>query len=150
VPEDRGIFPSLTLSEHLRAAYAQARHRPSRRKQEDIYALFPRLAERRNNYGNQLSGGEQQMLAIGRALVGDPDLLVLDEPSEGLAPVIIDALEEAFHQVEAQGKTILLVEQNYYLDWASFSRNNHNVVPSGMQSSIPDVRNLVNDSRSRT
>jgi branched-chain amino acid transport system ATP-binding protein len=115
VPEDRGIFPSLTLSEHLRAAYAQARHRPSRRRPEDIYALFPRLAERRDNYGNQLSGGEQQMLAIGRALVGDPDLLVLDEPSEGLAPVIIDTLEEAFLRVKAEGKTILLVEQNYYL-----------------------------------
>ena len=115
VPEDRGIFPSLTVAEHIGVAYSQARHRPSRRKPEDIYAMFPRLAERRENYGNQLSGGEQQMLAIGRALVGAPDLLIMDEPSEGLAPVIVEALEETFHRIKAEGKAILLVEQNYHL-----------------------------------
>jgi branched-chain amino acid transport system ATP-binding protein len=115
VPEDRGIFPSLTVAEHLRVAYSQARHRPSRREPEEIYAMFPRLAERRENYGNQLSGGEQQMLAIGRALVGAPDLLIMDEPSEGLAPVIVEALEETFHRIKVEGKAILLVEQNYLL-----------------------------------
>ena len=115
VPEDRGIFPSLTVQEHLDIAYAANRGRPRRRAPDEIYQIFPRLTERRTNYGNQLSGGEQQMLAIGRALVGAPDLLILDEPSEGLAPVIIDALEEKLHEIKRAGTTMLLVEQNYEL-----------------------------------
>jgi branched-chain amino acid transport system ATP-binding protein len=115
VPEDRGIFPSLTVHEHLLMASAAARRRPARRTPEEIYALFPRLAERRGNHGNQTSGGEQQMLAIGRALVAAPDLLLLDEPSEGLAPVIIETLEEKLHEIKRMGTTILLVEQNYEL-----------------------------------
>jgi branched-chain amino acid transport system ATP-binding protein len=115
VPEDRGIFPSLTVHEHLLMAASAARQRPARRSPDEIYALFPRLAERRANYGNQTSGGEQQMLAIGRALVAAPDLLILDEPSEGLAPVIIEMLEEKLHDIKRTGTTILLVEQNYEL-----------------------------------
>jgi branched-chain amino acid transport system ATP-binding protein len=115
VPEDRGIFPSLTVDEHLAMAYSAARGRPRRRSPDDIYALFPRLAERKTNYGNQTSGGEQQMLAIGRALVAWPELLILDEPSEGLAPVIIEQLEEKLHEIKRMGTTILLVEQNYEL-----------------------------------
>jgi branched-chain amino acid transport system ATP-binding protein len=115
VPEDRGIFPSLTVAEHIRTAYSQARHRPSRLDEAQVYAMFPRLAERHEHYGYQLSGGEQQMLAIGRALVGNPELLVMDEPSEGLAPVIVETLEHAFRRIKAGGTTILLVEQNYQL-----------------------------------
>jgi branched-chain amino acid transport system ATP-binding protein len=115
VPEDRGIFPSLTVHEHLLMAASAARKRPARRSPDEIYALFPRLAERRTNYGNQTSGGEQQMLAIGRTLVAAPDLLILDEPSEGLAPVIIEMLEEKLHDIKRAGTTILLVEQNYEL-----------------------------------
>ena len=85
VPQEREIFPSLTVDENLRVAI-----RPGEWTRERVYDLFPRLAERQRNYGNQLSGGEQQMLAVGRALVGNPKLLLLDEPFEGLAPVIID------------------------------------------------------------
>jgi branched-chain amino acid transport system ATP-binding protein len=103
------------VDEHLTMAHAAARARAKRRTPEDIYAIFPRLAERKANYGNQTSGGEQQMLAIGRALVAAPDLLVLDEPSEGLAPVIIEMLEEKLHEIKRMGTTILLVEQNYEL-----------------------------------
>jgi branched-chain amino acid transport system ATP-binding protein len=115
VPEDRGIFPSLTVHEHLLMAYAAARQRPRRRTPDEIYALFPRVAARKANYGNQTSGGEQQMLAIGRALIAAPDLLILDEPSEGLAPVIIEQLEEKLLEIKKGGTTILLVEQNYEL-----------------------------------
>jgi branched-chain amino acid transport system ATP-binding protein len=115
VPEDRGIFPSLTVQEHLDVAFAANRGRPHRRAPDEIYQIFPRLTARRGNYGNQLSGGEQQMLAIGRALIGTPDLLILDEPSEGLAPVIIEALEEKMREIKAAGTTMLLVEQNYEL-----------------------------------
>ena len=113
VPEDRGIFASLTVDEHLAVARAASRRRAGRPPAARVYELFPRLGQRRTNYGNQLSGGEQQMLAIGRALVGDPDLLILDEPTEGLAPVIIETLEAALLDIKKTGKTILLVEQNY-------------------------------------
>jgi branched-chain amino acid transport system ATP-binding protein len=115
VPEDRGIFPSVTVDEHLSMAFSASRGRPTRKPAEYVYSLFPRLAERRSNLGGQLSGGEQQMLAIGRALVAGPDLMILDEPSEGLAPVIIERLEEVLNGVKASGIPILLVEQNYHL-----------------------------------
>jgi branched-chain amino acid transport system ATP-binding protein len=115
VPEDRGIFSSLTVEEHLRLAYYMARFGPARRSMEDIFLLFPRLAERRRSLGNQLSGGEQQMLAIGRALIARPELLILDEPSEGLAPLIVERLIEILRKIRDEGTTILLVEQNYYM-----------------------------------
>lgn len=107
VPQEREIFPSLTVDENLRVARATGEW-----NRERVYDLFPRLAERRRNYGNQLSGGEQQMLAVGRALIGNPKLLLLDEPFEGLAPVIIDALAEALTRLRRESAiATVLVEQ---------------------------------------
>jgi branched-chain amino acid transport system ATP-binding protein len=107
VPQEREIFPSLTVDENLRVA-----SRAGEWTRERVYDLFPRLAERRRNYGNQLSGGEQQMLAVGRALAGNPKLLLLDEPFEGLAPVIIDTLAAALVRLKTESRiAILLVEQ---------------------------------------
>jgi branched-chain amino acid transport system ATP-binding protein len=111
VPQEREIFPSLTVDENLRVAIRQG-DGAGEWGRERVYDLFPRLAERRRNYGNQLSGGEQQMLAVGRALVGNPKLLLLDEPFEGLAPVIIDTLAEALTRLRRESTmAIALVEQ---------------------------------------
>ena len=108
VPQEREIFPSLTLRENLEVAA-----RPGRWTIDEVFALFPKLAARQANRGNQLSGGEQQMLAIGRALVGNPSVLLMDEPSEGLAPVIVEELMRAVKQLaQSEGLTLLLVEQN--------------------------------------
>jgi branched-chain amino acid transport system ATP-binding protein len=115
VPEDRGIFPTVTVEEHLAIARAASKLRPARKPFEYVFEMFPRLAQRRHSLGGQLSGGEQQMLAIGRALIAGPDLMVLDEPSEGLAPVIIETLEQVLRAVKTSGIPILLVEQNYHL-----------------------------------
>ena len=108
VPQEREIFPSLTLRENLEVAA-----RPGTWTMETVYELFPRLAERAENRGNQLSGGEQQMLAIGRALIGNPSVLLMDEPSEGLAPVIVEELARAVKRLsQSSGLAIILVEQN--------------------------------------
>lgn len=110
VPQERLVFPSLTVEEHLTAVA-----RPGPFTVEAAYGIFPRLAERRGNMGNQLSGGEQQMLAIGRALLSNPDLLVLDEPSEGLAPVIVDQVAEILCRLRDEGTALLLIEQHLSL-----------------------------------
>jgi branched-chain amino acid transport system ATP-binding protein len=110
VPQGRRLFPSLTVDEHLRMV--AGRNGGSRWTVDRVYELFPRLADRKRNGGAQLSGGEQQMLAIGRALVTNPKLLIMDEPSEGLAPTIIEILIETFRQLEQEGLRILLIEQN--------------------------------------
>jgi branched-chain amino acid transport system ATP-binding protein len=114
VPEGRRIFPGLTVQENLEVGTAawDARRAERAAEMEKVFVLFPRLAERRGQLGWSLSGGEQQMLAIGRALMSRPKLLLLDEPSLGLAPIVV---EEVFRQIEAvnqAGMTILLVEQN--------------------------------------
>jgi branched-chain amino acid transport system ATP-binding protein len=108
VPEHRGIFKLLSVEENLTMA---ARQR-SPWQLADVYRIFPRLKERRKNGGSQLSGGEQQMLAIGRALMTDPKLLMLDEPVEGLAPVIVEEIVAQLTQIKAAGMPIILVEQN--------------------------------------
>ena len=111
VPQGRRLFPSLSVDEHLRMI--RARGNGARRwTPGKVYELFPRLAERRRNGGAQLSGGEQQMLAIGRALLTNPALLIMDEPSEGLAPAIVEHLIETFRALEQEGLAILLIEQN--------------------------------------
>ena len=110
VPQGRRLFPSLSVDEHLRMLSRRGtskRWTPGR-----IYELFPRLAERKRNGGAQLSGGEQQMLAIGRALLTNPSLLIMDEPSEGLAPMIIEQLIDTFRTLDSEGLAILLIEQN--------------------------------------
>ena len=108
VPQEREIFPSLTVQENLNVAA-----RPGAWTAQKVYELFPRLSERVGNRGNQLSGGEQQMLAIGRALIGNPTLLLMDEPSEGLAPVIVEELARAVKRLtQESGLAMILVEQN--------------------------------------
>jgi len=109
VPQGRRLFPSLTVDEHLRMLTARG---GDGWNAEKVYELFPRLAERKRNGGAQLSGGEQQMLAIGRALLTNPKLLIMDEPSEGLAPAIIENLILTFKKLEEGGLRILLIEQN--------------------------------------
>jgi len=113
VPQGRRLFPSLSVDEHLKIASRGAAEADGEAwTRGRVYELFPRLAERKRNGGAQLSGGEQQMLAIGRALVTNPRLLVMDEPSEGLAPAIIENMVETFQQLERDGLAILLIEQN--------------------------------------
>ena len=108
VPQERNIFRSLTVEENLTAVA-----RPGKFDVERIYRMFPRLAERRTNMGNQLSGGEQQMLAVGRALVLNPQVLLLDEPLEGLAPIIVDELLAALRNIIREEKmAVILVEQS--------------------------------------
>jgi len=108
VPQERNIFRSLTVEENLTAVA-----RPGKFDVERVYAMFPRLAERRSNMGNQLSGGEQQMLAVGRALVLNPQVLLLDEPLEGLAPIIVDELLAALRKIINEEKmAVILVEQS--------------------------------------
>ena len=110
VPEDRRIFAELTVWENLEVGLRAAR-RPGRWTIEAVGELFPILRERRDQPGGFLSGGEQQMLTIARTLVGNPELLLLDEPSEGLAPLVVDMLRDKIAELKAQGLTILLAEQ---------------------------------------
>jgi branched-chain amino acid transport system ATP-binding protein len=109
VPQGRRLFPSLSVDEHLRMVTGR---NGGRWTAERVYELFPRLAERRKHGGAQLSGGEQQMLAIGRALLTNANLLIMDEPSEGLAPAVIEGLIATFKRLEEDGLRILLIEQN--------------------------------------
>jgi branched-chain amino acid transport system ATP-binding protein len=112
VPQGRRLFPSLTVTEHLTML------KPVRARDgwtvDRVFGLFPRLAERRQNRGNQLSGGERGMLAVGRALMLDPEMILMDEPSEGLAPVMVQHLEGIIAELKKEGLGILLVEQNLY------------------------------------
>jgi len=110
VPQGRRLFPSLTVEEHLRLVGGRANG--SGWNSDRVYELFPRLAERRSQSAMQLSGGEQQMLAVARALLLDPELLIMDEPSEGLAPTVVEDLVEAIKGLTAEGTALLLVEQN--------------------------------------
>jgi branched-chain amino acid transport system ATP-binding protein len=125
VPEHRGIFKLLTVEENLLLGQRKA----SPWQLADVYRIFPRLAERRRNGGNELSGGEKQMLAIGRALMNDPRLLMLDEPVEGLAPVIVEEIVAQLAALKAAGVTILLVEQN--LEVCTQLADRHYIIEQG-------------------
>ncbi len=111
VPEGRQIFSTLTVEENL-IATAASRFGPARWQLRDVYEMFPSLAERRRNMGNQLSGGEQQMLAIGRSLMTNPKLIILDEATEGLAPLIRNEIWASLKKLKAEGLAILLVDKH--------------------------------------
>jgi branched-chain amino acid transport system ATP-binding protein len=118
-PEGRRIFPRLTVRENLdMGAFLRANRQEIERDRDRVYTLFPRLKEREHQKGGTMSGGEQQMLAMGRAMMAHPKMLLLDEPSLGLAPVVVDKIYETIRDINQQGVTILLVEQNanYALD----------------------------------
>jgi branched-chain amino acid transport system ATP-binding protein len=145
VPQGRRLFPSLSVDEHLRMI------RPARDMAGDgrnwsiaaVYDLFPRLAERKRNGGAQLSGGEQQMLAIGRALLTNPLLLIMDEPSEGLAPAIVENLIGVFRSLEEAGLAIVLIEQN--LSVATAVARRQLVMVAGRIFTETTAEELVND-----
>ena len=141
VPEGRGIFAQLTVEENLAmGAYARGGGDP-----ESQYASFPRLRERRHQVAGTLSGGEQQMLAIARALMGEPKLLLLDEPSMGLAPMMVEKIFEIVRDIAARGVTILLVEQNARLALQAASRGY--VMESGSIVLAGTARELLDDPR---
>jgi len=112
VPEGRGIFPNLTVEEQLRAFSGERGAGSKTWKISEIYELFPNLAKRRSSFGNQLSGGEQQMLAIGRALMTNPTLLILDEATEGLAPLVRQEIWRCLKQLKHEGLSILVIDKN--------------------------------------
>jgi branched-chain amino acid transport system ATP-binding protein len=128
VPEDRRIFAELSVWENLEVG-ARAARRPGRWTIEAVGELFPVLRERRNQMGGVLSGGEQQMLTIARTLMGNPELLLLDEPSEGLAPLVVEMLRDKIAELKAQGLTILLAEQG--IDFALSLANRVYVLEKG-------------------
>lgn len=123
VPEGRRIFPKLSVEQNLEVgAYSQRAQSRKRTIRDEVYQLFPRLHERRRQMGGSLSGGEQQMLAFGRAMMAQPQLLLLDEPSLGLAPIIVEEVARAIAHFRAGGVTVLLVEQNAELALTIASR----------------------------
>jgi branched-chain amino acid transport system ATP-binding protein len=128
VPEGRQIFPTLSVEENL-VATAAARFGAPRWTLDSVYSLFPKLAERRRNMGSQLSGGEQQMLAIGRALMTNPKLLILDEATEGLAPLIRGEIWACLARLKADGQSILLVDK--HLDALTRIADRHVVIEKG-------------------
>ena len=144
VPEGRGIFGRLTVRENLQmGAYIRNDKAEIRVDMERIYALFPRLAERRNQTGGTLSGGEQQMLAIGRALMCRPKLLLLDEPSMGLAPLMVEKIFATVRRVSKEGVTVLLVEQNAKLALEASHRGY--VMESGLITLADGARALLDN-----
>ena len=145
-PEGRRIFPRMTVLENLEmGAFTRRDQKGIKDDLNRVYTLFPRLKERERQKGGTMSGGEQQMLAIGRAMMAQPKLLLLDEPSLGLAPVIVDRIYEVVREINAQGTTIVLVEQNanYALDVSSRGY----VLETGHVVLTDTSENLRNDER---
>jgi branched-chain amino acid transport system ATP-binding protein len=148
VPEGRGVFKRMTIEENLElGAYHQRNKSLMKEDLEKMYATFPRLKERRQQNAGTLSGGEQQMLAIGRALMGRPSLLLLDEPSMGLAPIMVEKIFEVIQKVSDTGTTILLVEQNAHIALQIADRGY--VMDSGMIEFEGQASSLLTDPRVR-
>jgi branched-chain amino acid transport system ATP-binding protein len=147
VPEGRGVFAQLTIDENLAMGAYSRRDREVEADRQHVFELFPRLAERRGQTGGTLSGGEQQMLAIGRALMSRPKLLLLDEPSMGLAPIVVEQIFEVIRGVNAEGVTVLLVEQNARAALELASRAY--VMESGTVTLSGEARALLADPRVR-
>ena len=131
VPEDRRVFTDLTVSENLVVGQQPKREGAVTWTHDILFDLFPNLAERRNNRGKALSGGEQQMLTIARTLMGNPLIVLLDEPSEGVAPVIVEQMAQIISQLKSEGLTILLSEQN--LHFAQVVADRAVIIESGEQ-----------------
>jgi branched-chain amino acid transport system ATP-binding protein len=129
VPEGRQCFPNLTVDEHLLAFFANRRRQPDPWTPARVFDLFPRLRERARNLGNQLSGGEQQMLAIGRALVTNPRLLILDEATEGLAPLVREEIWTCLARLRAAGQSILVVDK--YVEKLIELADHHTLIEGG-------------------
>ncbi len=129
VPEGRQIFPNLSVKENLQAFAANRNASAQPWTLDAVFALFPRLADRARNMGNQLSGGEQQMLAIGRALMTNPHLLILDEATEGLAPLVREEIWHCLDQLRAQGQTILVIDK--YVQRLIKLANQHTIIERG-------------------
>ena len=148
VPEGRHVFPMMTVEENLRmGAYALDDRKRADRAIEHVFALFPRLKERRRQLGGTLSGGEQQMVAVGRGLMLEPRLLILDEPSLGLAPMVVEEMHERLIEIHAEGVAILLVEQNVGL--ALDCADRAYVLASGRIELEGPARELARDDRIR-
>ena len=148
VPEGRGVFARMTIIENLlMGAYTRNDHEQIRADQERMFEIFPRLKERAAQLAGTMSGGEQQMLAMARALMSRPRLLLLDEPSMGLSPIMVDKVFEVVRSVHAQGTTILLVEQNAKLALQAADRAY--VMDSGLVTLSGDAKQLLDDPKVR-
>jgi branched-chain amino acid transport system ATP-binding protein len=148
VPEGRGVFTRMTILENLQmGAYIRSDKADILADIDKVFSIFPRLKERRDQLAGTMSGGEQQMLAMGRALMSRPKVLLLDEPSMGLSPIMVDKIFEVIRDVHAQGVTVLLVEQNASRALAIANRGY--VMESGLITMTGDARTMLNDPKVR-
>ena len=149
VPEGRGVFKRMTILENLQmGAYLQSDAKEIERKLEEVYSYFPRLKERLSQLAGTLSGGEQQMVAMGRAMMAQPKLMLLDEPSMGLSPIMVETIFDVIRSLSASGMTILLVEQNARLALRMSDRAY--VMESGLITLSGSGKELLEDPRVRT
>ena len=149
VPEGRHLWPNMSVEDNLLLGAYSSRSRPARMKTlAEVYALFPRLAERKGQLAGTLSGGEQQMAAIGRGLMGKPQVLMLDEPSLGLAPILVDEVFRVIREIVAQGVTVLIVEQNVHL--ALEAATTATVLENGRIAMSGSAAEIANDPKVRS